>query len=180
MTWWRRNGLWLVALPCAVAAMLAASSSRVETFWWQSGLHHELDHAAPGGAATYRGTFTDIDGVVISQEATLRVLGIAPADNTLEGDLVPTGSAAYRVDLELSAPADTDLAGCDVILVSADGARYGDGLFDPCVPEDDDLETVRPPSDTWEASTVVLTDAEAEPVEVWVAFIGWSYVRLDL
>lgn len=180
MTWWRRNGLWLVALPCAVAAMLAASSSRVETFWWQSGLHHELDHATTGDAATYQDTFTDLEGVEISQEATVRVVDVVPADSTLEGDLVPTGSAAYRVDLEFSAPADTDLAGCDVILMGADGARYGDRLFDPCVPEDDDVLTVRPPSDTWEASTVVVTDAEAELDEVWVAFIGWSYVRLDL
>ncbi len=46
--WLRANRWWILALPFALALMLAASAYRVNTFWWENSFHDETGRAEPG------------------------------------------------------------------------------------------------------------------------------------
>ncbi|WP_125773770.1 hypothetical protein [Antribacter gilvus] len=190
-TWWRRNRVWLVLVPVAVVAGLGASSYRLQDFWWEADLRHRLAHAAPGDPARYTDSYEDpFTFETVTTDFRVRLEGLSPAtlvprwnDDPLP---VPEGSDGYRVTLAFERAGESNLYGCQVILVDTDGNRYGDG--DPfrqmpqCHPAGDDgsveLETPRTP---WSAAPVVVTAAGAEITQVWVTMDGSNrYVSLEV
>lgn len=200
--WWRRNALWLLLLPVVVAAAAAASSLRLVNLWWPTQLIERVDAVGGDETARFVGEYYDLGlddparaNTWVTREVEVRVLGVEQVnslpDTVLsEVDRIPDGSAAWRVDLELTAEPGTDLTGCQVVLVTPDGTRYGDagrsgvrtdplGQGSPCLPEDS-LDAVAPEAGTWESSTVLLTRVADEPEQVWLAFGTPHYVTLDV
>ncbi|GAA1849245.1 hypothetical protein GCM10009751_01890 [Myceligenerans crystallogenes] len=192
--------MWLLVLPLVVALAAAAWSFRFVNIYRHSmGPVERVDDAGPGEVAHFAEDYFDALGLDdpalantwVHREVDVRVLGVEPVEQvrpapTADVTAIPQGAAAWRVDLELAAEPGTDLLGCDVILVTPDGTRYGDdGAFGsdplghdtPCLPADD-YESVAPEAGTWKVSTVVLT-REGETVEtIWFTFGGGRYVTL--
>ncbi|GAB4084540.1 hypothetical protein GCM10028784_11700 [Myceligenerans cantabricum] len=172
--WWRRNLVWLVVLPLAVALAVAAWSFRFVSFYRYDVLVQEIDAVPAGGTAHYSGEYFDLGldaperaNTWVERELDVRVLGVERAEklpDSLTGTLtaVPEGAEAWRVDLELAAEPGTDLGLCEVILVSSDGTRYesaatGDPLGQnaPCTPDtpEESFDSVAPrPSPSSSAS----------------------------
>ncbi|MCP2264912.1 hypothetical protein ACFQHV_10535 [Promicromonospora thailandica] len=195
--WWRRNVVWLVLLPVAVVVAAGASSFRVWAFWWPTGLHHEVDRVTQGGVAHYAGEYYDL-GLSLPERANTDVLrevdmtvtnveqvATLPAPQFGDPVEVPDGSVAYQVQLQLAAEPQTDLSGCQIVLVADDGTRYGEDTSDlllgsvyRCLPPDaEDSLSVQP---SWDVTSYVLVDADATITQVWLAFGGPEYVRTDL
>lgn len=142
--WWRRNRLWLLAVPFALAAMLVASAYDVRTFWYYSGPHHELAAAEPGDPVEVTDDFSDAVGDT-SRTFSVRLDRLEPVDvfpfDDVEGERPPPdGLQAVAAHLDWSAEPDQVLRGCQVALVDDDGRRYellpGGGQVDVCTPED--------------------------------------------
>lgn len=201
-TWWRRNRLALGLLPVVTVLALAASSSRVEPFWWDAGFHAraEVTDATAHLVDTYD------DGVLqYSIEARYRLAGVRPARPAeLADSPLPEGLAAWAVTLEVEADPESVLVGCTVGLVDTDGALYraDDAVLlagtswgqSRCVPEDAPGPRYRPfstapperppgtprrPSD-YTVTTVVATpeDVEIDAVRVWYGLP--TYVELPV
>ena len=49
-TWWRRERIAVALLPVVIVGALAASSSRVEQYWWQKGFHEQASLSDSGVA----------------------------------------------------------------------------------------------------------------------------------
>ncbi|WP_258723856.1 hypothetical protein [Cellulomonas sp. NS3] len=195
--WWARNRWPLAALPVALVAALGASSDRVSTYYWHSGLHDERA-ADRGERLTLHDEYTDGDG---THERTLRVRldrteSLTPADVRATGVDVPPGARAVQVTLSLEADPDVPLASCRLALRDEDGTRYGyrpPGFESvrsaaarpmyPCVPDEtpgpfeslgalDDALTpddspARPASWTVEPVVVVPDGARVEAALLW-------------
>lgn len=193
--WWRRNAPWLGLLPVAALLAAGASTFRVWAFWWPDGLHQELDRASVGETVRFSQEFLKFwpedpqdPQTWVLREVDASVTGVRevaafPLPDFGDPVPVPDGSTAYLVDLHLSAPLRTDLNGCQIILVAADGTRYGDdatdvlGSSNRCLPPDaDDFLSTQP---EWDVTSPVLTDADAEITEVWLGFGGPGYVVFE-
>ena len=204
MSFLRANRWWLPVVPIALVAMLAASSYRVKTFWWESGLHHEAATASVGRYVHVVDDFGDQLGPT-RRTYDVRADGIEqldtiPTDYGSDTGPVPAGVTAWRVDLAWRAKPDQDLQGCRVLLVDADGARYGGDENDPlqqvypCVPEDrpgpssplvkgDVRGKVEPGKDRpaeWRTHPIVLARKGVTPRAVWITFSAPDYVVLPL
>lgn len=194
--WWRRNAVWLVLLPVAIAAAAGASSFRVWAFWWPDGLHHEVDRVAAGQTAHLAGEYLDL-GYDVPERANTTVLREVDATVTsveqvdqlpppTYGDPVPIpdGSVAYEVRLRLAAEPQTDVSGCRIILVAEDGTRYGEaatnllGNLYPCSAPGSESNLSSEPE--WDVTSHVLVDPDAEITQVRLAFGGPEYVTFDL
>lgn len=143
--WWRRNRWGLVALPVAMAAALAASSYRVETYWWLE-KPRDLVHGERGEWVTFTASQYDRGG---DRPFTVRVRldDVRPAEAAFgEDDPLepPAGVQAVAVDLTLAAPPDVPLTGCDLVVRDASGTEYAyqstspsiSQATSPCVPPD--------------------------------------------
>lgn len=198
--WWRRNAVWLVILPLVIAAAAAAWSFRLVNLWWYTDLVDQVDSVGAGETAHFVGEYYDLGlddparaNTWVTREVDVRVLDVQaveslPQSVIAEIDTIPDGSAAWRIDLELTAEPGTDLGLCQVILVASDGTRYGEhglrardplGQGNPCTPPDA-MDSVAPEAGTWQASTVLLTRADDTPDEIWLAFGNPHYVTLDV
>ncbi|GGM13396.1 hypothetical protein ACFQBY_06370 [Promicromonospora citrea] len=195
--WWRRNAVWLLLLPLAVVVAAGASSFRVWAFWWPTGLHEEVDRVAQGGVAHLTSEYLDLwstvpgrAGTTVVREVDVTVTGVEqvtalPAPLYGDPTPIPEGSAAYAVRLHLAAEPQTDLLGCQVVLVADDGTRYGEdtsdaltGTLNRCLPADaEDSLSVEP---AWDVTSYVLVDPGVTVAEVWLAFGGPEYVTIDL
>ncbi|HEX7738198.1 MAG TPA: hypothetical protein VF426_00970 [Marmoricola sp.] len=190
--WWRVNRWWLVVLPIALVAMLAASSYRLKTMWWDSGYHHEIASAGVGRWAhvdeSYA-TFTQR----IHHRYRVRADGLSTTDSIPQdsGDLpVPAGVTAYLVHLSFEAATDQDMAYCEVMLVGSDGTVYGGNVDDQinqsdlCLPvAEPDPETGITPTDvprgrTWTVDPIVLAPSSARIRAVRVTYGKPRYVTL--
>lgn len=184
--WWRRNRWGLVALPVAMAAALAASSYRVETYWWLE-KPRDLVHAERGEWVTFSASQYDRGG---DRPFTVRVRldDVRPAEAAFgEDDPLepPAGVQAVAVDLSLSAAPDVPLASCDLAVRDASGTEYAyqstspsiSQATSPCVPPDargpdlDLFEGIDPDTgprrpDEWTVSPVVLLPDGVEVAEV--------------
>jgi hypothetical protein len=203
VSWLRLNRWWLLVLPLAVALMVGGSSYRVRTFWWESGLHREAAASTPGEFVRVVDDFEDALGAT-RRTYEVRASGMEELDEIPQdfGDPepVPSGAKAVRVALDFRAEPDQDLNYCRVMLVDADGVRYGGDTSDLldqtnlCVPEDHPGPSSpllkgsrrgvvpqgaeRPAS--WSVEPIVLVPRDARPTSVWVTFTPPDYVRLPL
>lgn len=143
-SWTRRNRWGLLALPLALAAALAASSDRVELYFWDEGLRRP-QHAAQGAWLDFRDTYSDSEGKH-PLRVRVRLDGVRPATSlwtsTSPLDL-PPGTQALEVDLSLAADPGLPLSICRLAVRDAAGTRYdylgtigGGQPFSPCVPPD--------------------------------------------
>lgn len=204
--WGRRNRWWLVLLPFALVVLVAGSSYRVKTFWWESGLHHMSAEARPGERLHVVQDFEDQLGPTrrtfdVRLDDVRRVGALPEQASFDEAEPVPAGAAAWRVDLSWRAAPDQDLDTCRVALVDASGARYGGEIGDvlgqvhQCVPDDTpgprsplgkgsergqvpEGESPRP--EAWETHVVVLLPSGARPTAAWVTFGPPDYVVLPV
>ena len=198
MGWWRRNRWALAGLPLALAAALVASSHRVSSFYWTSGLHD----ARPGPQGVWlehRDLLLDASGEV-PVTVEVRLEGVADTTEPWESSVpftLPHGTRAVRVDLTLRATPDAPLRACSLAVRDADGTRY-DYRWDaagavqpasPCVPpaapgpwqdllgdEGDEDEPARPGE--WRVSPVVVVPAGVEVAEVLLWWEPPTYVAL--
>ena len=202
--WLHRNRWWLPLVPIGLVVMLAGSGYRVQTFWWESGLHREAGSAQAGEYARVSQEFEDALGPT-RRTFSVRVASLVEVDEIpvrfeSETRAVPKGVDAYQVNLAFRAAPDQDLNGCRVMLLDERGHRYGGDDTDPlgqvyrCVPEDTpgpkipvlkgdrrgevDPEAERP--DEWVTHTVVLVAQGVQPTKVWIAFLPPDYVSLSL
>jgi hypothetical protein len=204
MSWLRANRWWLPLVPLGLVAMLAGSGYRVQTFWWESGLHRESASAPAGQYAQASQDFEDALGPT-RRTFAVRVANVTEVDRIPGGAgederAVPKGVTAYQVNLGFRAEPDQDLNGCQVTLLDERGHRYGGDTTDPlgqvyrCVPEDTpgaaspllkgdrrgvvDPDAVRP--EEWVTHTVVLVPDDVTPTKVWISFAPPDYVSLPL
>ncbi|SEC82249.1 hypothetical protein SAMN04489844_3059 [Nocardioides exalbidus] len=144
--WWRRNRWWLPVVPLALAAMLAASSIRLGTFWWEADYHRATQEVAAGEWADVRDGGTDALGDFerhfrVRLDALTEVERFAPPESSAVQEL-PPGTRAVAAHLEFEADPEEPLAGCTVVLVGSDGVLYGGDTSDAydqssqCVPAD--------------------------------------------
>ncbi len=203
-SWWHTNRWWLLIVPVGLLVMLAGSGYRVQTFWWESGLHREVASATPGRYARVSQDFEDSLGPT-RRRFQVRVTGVdevdaIPVRSETELRSPPKDVTAYRVGLAFRAAPDQDLNGCRVMLLDERGDRYGGDQIDPlgqlylCVPADTpgpkspllkgdrrgivDPAVVRPKE--WVTSTIVLAPRDVVPTRVWISFGAPDYVSLDL
>lgn len=194
--WWRRNGMWLALLPVAVVVAAVASSFRIWAWWWPDGLHHEVDHAAVGEIAHFVGDYYDSGYYAperaetwVRREVDVSVTSVEQVDELPDHSYlgpipVPDGSAAQLVHLHLAAELRTDLSVCQIVLVAADGTRYGENTTDVlggsnrCAPPDAENPISTEPA--WDVTSHVLVDEGTEITEVRVGFGGPHYVTIDL
>ncbi|MFD2026414.1 hypothetical protein [Promicromonospora aerolata] len=194
--WWRRNAVWLVLLPVAVVVAAGASSFRVWAYWWPVGLHHEVDRVAVGEPAHLAGEYYDLGfdvperaNTTVLREIDATVTGIErveqlPAPEYGDPVLIPDGSVAYEVQVRFAAEPQTDVSLCQIILVAADGTRYGESTTDVLgssnrcsTPDAEGFVSEQP---EWDVSSFVLADPDAEITQVRLGFGGPEYVTVDL
>lgn len=194
--WWRRNAVWLVLLPVAIATAAGASSFRVWAFWWPNGLHHEVDRVAAGGTAHLADEYLDLGidvperaNTIVQREISVALTGVEQVDQLpppAYGDPVPIpdGSVVYEVRMHFAAELQTDVSGCRIILVAEDGTRYGEsttnllGNFYSCAAPGAESNISDQPE--WDVASYVLADPDAEITQVRLAFGGPEYVTIDL
>jgi hypothetical protein len=195
--WWRRNIVWLVLLPIAVAVAAGASSFRVWAFWWPVGLHLEVDRVAVGERAHLEGEYYDTFGLDVPERAQTTVLrkidatvtsveqvDQLPAPEYGDPAVIPDGSVAYAVQVHFAAELQTDLSLCQIMLVSEEGTRYGEsstdvlGSSNRCsLPDAEGFVSEQP---EWDVTTYVLADPDARITQVRLGFGGPEYVTFDL
>jgi hypothetical protein len=176
--WWRRNRIWLLVLPVALALALAAASYRVVNIYLEKPYLDRVAEAAPGDSVAVE---YDIgDGGTRRFRVELEAIGEVRRvpDLTGEPQAVPEGAVAYAVQLAFEAPRESDLDGCEVVLVDEAGRRYGDevndpmGQFDLCARTDDPEAEPESLPEQWEVAPVVLAAPGAAISEVWLSFPG--------
>lgn len=203
-SWFRANRWWLLLLPFAIALMLAGSSYRVSTFWFENGFHDETARADPGMPLKVANHFSDVVGDG-TRNFTVTLTGLTEVDEipVQQGQQRPTpdGVTAYKVHLDFEADPREDMNYCTVSLVDSEDTRYslqasGDptGQSNVCVPEATpgprtpilkgekrgqvDPALARPR--TWSVEPVVLVKDGTKPVEARLAFSWPEYVVLPL
>jgi hypothetical protein len=141
--WFGRNRWGLLLLPVAVTAALAASSDRVQLYFWDEGLHQPTTGTA-GKWVDFRDTYNDRDGDHPFQ-VRVRLDSVAPARTGWQSTSaleLPSGSRALTVNLSLEADPALPLTVCKLALRDAAGTRYdyqfntGEQPISPCVPPD--------------------------------------------
>jgi hypothetical protein len=143
-TWLGLNRWGLVGLPFALAAALAASSDRVQLYFWNEDLRRP-QQAVQGSWLDYRGTYEDSEGEH-QLAVRLRLDGVRPASTLWRSELpleLPEGTQAVEVELSLEADPQLPLSICKLAVRDADGTRYdylsdigGAQPLSPCVPPD--------------------------------------------
>ena len=141
--WTRRNRWGLLALPLAAVAALAASSDRVQLYFWEEGLHHPTS-GRTGQWVSFQDSYNDSNGDH-QRLVRVRLDSVQPAATpwlSTSPLRLPPGSKAFTVTLSLEADPDLPLSVCSLAIRDADRNRYdylrGFGSLDqpasPCVP----------------------------------------------
>lgn len=194
--WWRRNAVWLVLLPLALAVATGASSFRVWAYWWPDGLHYESQRVALGEPAHLEDEYFDMGYDVperadtwVVREIDATVTGVEQVDELPAPEYgmpvpIPEGSVAYEVRVHFAAEPQTDLSLCQIALVADDGTRYGESTPDllgnnkPCsTPDAEGFVSEQP---EWDASSFMLVDPDATITEARLSFGGPDYLTVEL
>ncbi|GAB2975352.1 hypothetical protein [Nocardioides montaniterrae] len=177
--WWRRNRLWLAVLPVAGGALAVAGSQRVHDYYDQQPFHHRVAQGEIGDDVKVAQSWDGPGDKTVWRRFDVRLVGVDPIGGIPQDygnpEPLPRGAAAYAVHLAFDAQRAYDLGDCDIVLVDADGNRYGVGSdptsqFDPCERTDDsDVPDDQLP-EQWEVTANVLTAAGADIRQVWLTF----------
>ena len=200
--WWRENRLWLVVLPLALVAALAASSyGRAQEFWYDLGPHDRIARGERGEFVEATSDYQDALGPTTRSFAVrlaeLEEVDDFPYDASQEPEPPPEGLQPVAVHLDWRADPDQVLSGCQIALVDEDGRGYeviAGTRQDVCVPFDqrgpqapvsvdevrgqDPLDAEpRPPE--WSTAPVVLVPEGREITRVLVWWQLPQFVALD-
>lgn len=204
MTWVRRNRWGLVLLPVAVVLAVLASSSRMVHFWYPYG-PHDVQSGAVGEQVHLSQDWQDRSGRYV-REVDVTVTSVEPTtmirdwdDQDVPGQ-GPAGTRLWRVALEMRAPTDAVLFGCQLEIVDTQGREFpysttriepSEGKISPCLNADEVgpqpalvegqehvTETERPGSWSTVADVLLAEDAVPRTVRIW-----WEYptvIEVDL
>ena len=192
-TWWRRNRLALALLVPVILITIAASSSRVQLFWWPSE-PRQLTEGTVGQAVHFTQPWRDMDGdhtrevtvTLTSARATSTLTNYAGKDVT---PTLPQGATLWDLELHFEADPGQVLAACEMVIFDTEGRRYTPGngpLQDElvsrwaCTPQDAPGpsahtrltgpgkadEPVRPPRYTTHAYVVTRSDTRPERIRI--------------
>lgn len=203
-TWLRANRWWLLALPFAIAVMLAASSYRVNTFWWENGFHDETGRSEPGKPIKVVNHFEDSVGET-TRTFSVTFTGLSEVDEIpIQYDApikTPDGMTAYKVHLDFEADPQQDMNYCTVSLIDVDDNHYvlpssggPTGAINFCVPLDTpgpttpllkedkrgQTEFTEPRPRKWSVEPIVLAKEGAKLTEARIAFSWPEFVTLPL
>lgn len=201
-TWLRRNRWGLILLPVALVLALAASSSRVQLFWWNYG-PHDVTSGRQGAPVSFTQDWQDRAGRH-TRSLTVTVDSVTTAtDVRVEGAAepvavrIPNGSTLWRVRLSVEADPQASLWGCKLALIDTKGSVYDTMTkliepsyklkTNPCTPDgatgpapvlydgmkQDPQEQDRPRSYTTDAYLVATTGAVPTAVRIW-----WEYPQV--
>lgn len=193
MTWVRRNRLGLILLPVALALAVAASSSRLMTFWYPFG-PHDVTSVGVGEKAHLTQEWMDRAGTW-TREVTVTVDSVEPTtvvrdyDNHDVDATIPKGTKLMRVSMSLAAKPDQVLRSCSLVIIDTQGREYpfSTGHIKPSSAKSDACQNpgeggpeaalVRgkghvdeePRPETWSSVADVLMAADAKPatVQIW-------------
>lgn len=193
MSWVRRNRWGLVLLPVAVLLAVVASSSRMVHFWYPYG-PHDVQSGALGEPVHLSqewqdrsGTHVrDVDVTVTAVEPTTVVRDYNNEDIPGSG---PSGTTLWRVSLDLTAPTDDVILGCQLEIIDTEGREFvyastgleqGSLKSSPCLNSDaigpqaaliegrgQESDTPRPGSWSTVADVIVAEGAVPERVRIW-------------
>lgn len=204
-SWWRRERIAIVLLPVVLVAAVAATSSRVDEYWWQKGFHEQAPRD-DRGVVSVDVDFDDgflkypirADISLVSAERVTEVPGAYQAMR------LPTGASLWEVRLRWKADPDVSLTGCSIALVDDDGNRYDidPTSFDPgavtsvqtCVPDDapgpqPQPLSAEPPTNppgaaerpaSYETRAYIVVPEDVEPTAVRVWWLLPTYAELPL
>lgn len=197
-SWWRRNRLALAVLPLVLALTLAATASRLVTFWW----HADLRQATTGQLGEPVPFRAGMDGSFDDQGDPVRDLTVTveavEADRTrfnarqgrTEVVDIPPGAELWRVDVRFQLDAALDMLGCTAALVDTQDrqADYSQLLttdhrlpFAPCLPEDPETGLpVEPLPEDYTVAIYVVTAGDAVPAKVRIWWGPPRYVEVSL
>jgi hypothetical protein len=198
--WTRRNRWGLLALPLAALAALAASSDRVQLYFWEEGLHHPTS-GRTGQWVSFQDAYNDSNGDH-QRLVRVRLDSVQPATTpwlSTSPLRLPPGSKAFTVTLSLEADPDLPLSVCNLAIRDADRNRYDylrdfgslDQPVSACVPPETpgpnaamgDLgggsdPDARPRPAAWTVSPVIVVPAGVTPTEVDLWWQMPNYVSL--
>lgn len=202
--WLRANRWWILALPFALALMLAASAYRVNTFWWENGFHDETGRAEPGKPLEVVNHFKDGVGET-TRTFSVTFTGLSEVDEIpIKDELpipTPDGMTAYKVHLDFEADPMQDMNNCVVSLLDTEDNHYRLEMSGPptgqsnnCVPLDTpgprqplfkeekrgQLEGTQPRPRKWSVEPILLVKEGAKLTEARVAFQWPEYVVLPM
>ena len=193
-SWLRRNRVGLVLLPIALVAALAGNAERLQTLWWEEGLHAP-QRPDSSGVVSFVDAYDDGHHAWpirprLSLVSVARVDSLPGSDGRPRPVTLPTGAVLHKVTLHVEADPNMILTGCTLALADAGGTRWETGSrafdvdasepFSPCTPDDRpgpgwlpkdeqpvvEAAEVRPAS--YDVASYVVTPADARPREVWV------------
>ena len=160
--WWRRNGLWVLALPILLALAVLASSQRLINAYlpWTP----YIPVTAQGDEVEFQQDVAREDGVSYRRAVHVRLVSVRPVSE-FNWLVAPDGAQLWQADLEFQATPDQLLSGCTVELI-ADKVRYSNtaakevsdarsfsSTFEDCVPNDAPGPSVDPLTNTMEETT---------------------------
>jgi len=204
-SWWRRERIAILLLPVVLVAAIAATSSRVDEYWWQRGFHEQAPRDA-SGVVSIDDRYDDgflrypirADVSLVSAEPVTAVPG------AYKPMRLPTGARLWEVRLSWSADPDVSLTGCTIALVDADGNRYDiDRLsfesgavttVETCVPDETPGPRPKPGSTappatapgeaprpgSWSTRSYLVVPEDVEPTAVRVWWLLPTYAELPL
>ena len=202
--WWRRERRALLLLPIALIAVLAASGSRVDEYWWSRGFHEKAEIV--DGWAQIEDEYDD-GHLTYPIRAELTLDSVRPVEGVpgaAFGTKVAKGGQLWEIKLRWKADPNVSLVGCNLALFDADGVRYdagptgwdasSAGLADKCLPVGtagprpvlgstepprlSEFEEPRP--EAWQSTAYALTKSGAKPVAVRVWYFLPRYVELPV
>ena len=193
MTWLRRNRWGLALLPVAVLLAVVASSSRVVHFWYPYG-PHDVQSGSVGEQVHLRQDWQDRSGTYV-REDDVTVTSVEPTEviRDWDGEDVPgkgpEGTRLWRVALDMKAPTDAVIFGCQLEIVDTEGREFpystswiepGSRKVSPCLNPDEigpqpalvdgeahETETERPASWSTVADVLLAEDTVPQTVRIW-------------
>lgn len=193
MSWVRRNRWGLILLPVAVLLAVVASSSRMVHFWYPYG-PHDVQGVALGETVRLSQEWQDRSGKHV-RDVGVTVTAVEPTtvvrdynDEDVPG-AGPGGTALWRVELDLKAPTDDVILGCQLEIIdtqgrefpySSTGLQQGAVKSSPCLNSGavgpqaaliegrgQESDTPRPESWSTVADVITAGDAVPERVRIW-------------
>ncbi|MDO5721759.1 MAG: hypothetical protein Q4P06_04360 [Actinomycetaceae bacterium] len=210
MSWWKRNGIWLLLLPVAVAAAGFAASHRFLEIYWPSQPTSPVEVTAsrsPGSTdgkkqvAHYVSAFTN-SGKEYERDITVSFVGARPLTEW-NGMVAAEGTQLWGFDFAFEADPQVIASGCNLFVFDAEGTKYfqhaaqvvseNAGAFTvaDCVPPGaegpmldfftgDVQDSLQPRPRTWESTLAVALPRGVEPASVQLFWDLPAYAEFSL